>query len=297
MIHSMTGFGDAADERDGSRYLVEIKSLNNRYFKPTIKLPDAVSGLEPEIESALRKRTGRGSVIYALRMKSAEPAAGARIDVEALRAYVGQLAQAGFEVREPERLMFLPGVIVAPTAADAESADDSALDRHREIVLRLTREAADKLLAMRRREGESLMEDLAIHLGVISEHLGAIRDRAGGVVEQYHERLLARVNELLAKAELSVVQGDLLKEVAVFAERSDISEELHRLGHHVEQFGAACRGDAEEYVGRKLDFITQEMLREANTIGSKAGDPEIAGRIVDIKGAIDRLKEQVQNVE
>ena len=292
----MTGFGDAAAERDGSRYLVEIKSLNNRYFKPTIKLPDAVSGLEPEIESVLRKRTGRGSVIYALRMKSAETTAEARIDVEALRAYVGQLAEAGFEVREPERLMFLPGVVVSPSA-DAEVADDATLDKHREIVLRLTREAADKLLAMRRREGESLMTDLMTHTKVISENLSAIRDRAGGVVEQYHDRLLARVNELLAKAELSVVRGDLLKEVAVFAERSDISEELHRLSHHVEQFESACRGDAEEYVGRKLDFITQEMLREANTIGSKAADPEIAGRIVEIKGAIDRLKEQVQNVE
>ena len=299
MIYSMTGFGDAADEANGSRYAVEIKSLNNRYFKPSIKLPEAVSGLEPEIETVLRHKAGRGSVIYSLRMKSADAmlggATGARIDVEALRAYVGQLTQAGFEVREPERLMFLPGVILSGDAA--ESADEGDLDRHREIVLRLTREAADKLLAMRRREGESLLGDLMTHTNMIATNLSAIRDRAGGVVEQYYDRLVSRVNELLAKAELSVDRNDMLKEVAVFAERSDISEELHRLRHHVEQFEAACRGDAETSVGRKLDFIAQEMLREANTIGSKAGDPEIAGRVVEIKGAIDRLKEQVQNVE
>ena len=297
MIYSMTGFGDASDEAGGSRYSVEIKSLNNRYFKPSIKLPEAVSGLEPEIETVLRHKAGRGSVIYSLRMRSADATpTGARIDVEALRAYVGQLAQAGFEVREPERLMFLPGVILSGDAAEP-AADDGDLDRHREIVLRLTHEAADKLLAMRRREGESLLGDLMTHTNVIAANLSAIRDRAGGVVEQYYDRLVARVNELLAKAELSVDRSDLLKEVAVFAERSDISEELHRLSHHVEQFEAACRGDAEQHVGRKLDFIAQEMLREANTIGSKAGDPEIAGRVVEIKGAIDRLKEQVQNVE
>ena len=296
MIYSMTGFGDASDEAGGSRYSVEIKSLNNRYFKPSIKLPDAVSGLEPEIETVLRNKAGRGSVIYALRMKSADATpGGARIDVEALRAYVGQLAQAGFEVREPERLMVLPGVILSGDAADPAADDD--LDRHRAVVLRLTHEAADKLLAMRRREGESLLGDLMTHTSVIASNLSAIRDRAGGVVEQYYDRLVVRVNELLAKAELSVDRSELLKEVAVFAERSDISEELHRLSHHVEQFEAACKGDAEQHVGRKLDFIAQEMLREANTIGSKAGDPEIAGRVVEIKGAIDRLKEQVQNVE
>lgn len=294
MIYSMTGFGDAAAERAGSHYLVEIKSLNNRYFKPTIRLPDAVSSLEAEIESVLRKRVGRGSVVFTLRMKAAGADSPAQINVEMLRSYIAQLGQAGFVVSEVDRLLLLPGVLVS---ADDLPDDTTELDRHRGIILDLTQKAADKLLDMRRREGQALLGDLMLHTRRIVEHLEGVRARAGGVVEQYYDRLTARVAELMARAELKVAQQDLLKEVAVFAERSDISEELHRLAHHVQQFEDAIKSEDGEHVGRKLDFIAQEMLREANTIGSKANDAEIAGHIVEIKGAIDRLKEQVQNVE
>lgn len=293
MIYSMTGFGDAAAERDGSRYLVEIKSLNNRYFKPTIRLPEAVSALEAEIESVLRKRIGRGSVVYTLKMKSAESDAPSRINTDALRSYVEQLSGAGFRVSEPDRLLTLPGVIRSGEMED----QTSEVARHREIVLDLTRQAVQKLLDMRGREGEALLDDLLLHTRRIAEHLEGVRARAGGVVEQYYDRLVARVNELMARAQLKVSEQDLLKEVAVFAERSDISEELARLAHHVQQFEDAVREENGAHVGRKLDFIAQEMLREANTIGSKANDADVAGHIVEIKGAIDRLKEQVQNVE
>ncbi len=303
MIFSMTGFGDAAAERGGHRYLVEIKSLNNRYFKPTIRLPDALGGLEAEIESILRRKLGRGSVVYALRMKAADaPAVEAappvvNVNVEALKAYVAALTQAGFAVSEPERLMTLPGVVTPPGVPDEEADDETNLDAHRDIVLDLTEKAVANLQAMRRREGAMLLDDLMQHTGVIAGHLSAIRDRAGSVVAQYHDKLLARVNELMAKAELNIAKSDLIKEVAIFAERSDISEELSRLQHHVDQFEADVRDADQPHVGRKLDFIAQEMLREANTIGSKANDADIAVRIVEIKGSIDRLKEQVQNVE
>jgi uncharacterized protein (TIGR00255 family) len=294
MIYSMTGFGDAAAEREGSRYLVEIKSLNNRYFKPSIRLPESISALEAEIESILRKRVGRGSIVYTLKMKAAETRSPSQINREILHSYVTQLAEAGFHVTDPDRLLFLPGVLESAGDSDEETR---GVDRHRRIILDLTERAADKLLAMRKQEGESLRQDLMAHTRRIAEHLEGVRGRAGGVVEQYYDKLVSRVNELMAKAELKVAQQDLLKEVAVFAERSDISEELHRLAHHVQQFEDAVTSDDGEHVGRKLDFIAQEMLREANTIGSKANDAEIAGHIVEIKGAIDRLKEQVQNVE
>ena len=119
--------------------------------------------------------------------------------------------------------------------------------------------------------------------------------RAPLVIEEYHKRLTQRVNILLSKAELQVSQNDLLKEIAVFAERADISEEINRLTTHLDAFEHACKDG--EHAGRKLDFIAQEMLREANTIASKANNADIARHIVEIKGAIDRLKEQVQNVE
>ena len=148
---------------------------------------------------------------------------------------------------------------------------------------------------MRQREGQSLFSDLMKHKQVIATSLKEIEKRAPFVIDEYHKRLSQRVNQLLSKAELQVNQSDLLKEVAVFAERADISEEIQRLTSHLDAFEHACRSG--EHAGRKLDFITQEMLREANTIASKANDATIATHIVEIKGAIDRLKEQVQNVE
>ena len=148
---------------------------------------------------------------------------------------------------------------------------------------------------MRQREGENLFKELMRHVTLIGDNLKEIAKRAPAVVEDYHKRLSQRVAQLLSKAELQVSQPDLIKEVAVFAERADIAEEIQRLTSHLGAFEEACRTDA--HAGRKLDFITQEMLREANTIASKANDAQIAKHIVEIKGAIDRLKEQVQNVE
>ena len=141
-----------------------------------------------------------------------------------------------------------------------------------------------------------LFNELMKHVNVIASSLKEIEKRAPQVIDDYHKRLSTqRVNQLLAKAELQVSQADLIKEVAVFAERADIAEEIQRLTTHLEAFEEACRTG--EHAGRKLDFIAQEMLREANTIASKANDAQIAKHIVEIKGAIDRLKEQVQNVE
>ena len=148
---------------------------------------------------------------------------------------------------------------------------------------------------MRQREGQALFNDLMKHAKVIQQSLGEISKRAPFVIDDYHKRLLQRVNQLMSKAELQVSQQDLLREVAVFAERADISEEIQRLTTHLDSFEQSCRSG--EHAGRKLDFITQEMLREANTIASKANDADIARHIVEIKGSIDRLKEQVQNVE
>ncbi len=163
------------------------------------------------------------------------------------------------------------------------------------MIREMTVKAVIKLNAMRSREGEALFNDLMKHKTVIAVNLAEIAARAPFVIDDYHKRLSQRVNLLISKAELTVNQSDLLREVAVFAERADISEEIQRLTSHLDAFEQACR--TSEHSGRKLDFITQEMLREANTIASKANDATIAKHIVEIKGAIDRLKEQVQNVE
>ncbi len=293
MIVSMTGFGDATAERAGTHYAVEIRSLNNRFFKPVIKLPDAISGLEPELESTLRERLGRGSITYIFKMRSDSAEAAYHINTGALKAYVDQLRTIQgldrFVTIDLASLVQLPGVCQEPR----DESDEIAA--HGDVVRELTTAAVAKLQAMREREGRALFDELMRHVNVIAKSLADIATRAPAVVEDYHKRLQQRVNQLLAKAELRVDETALIREVAVFAERADVAEEIQRLTSHLSAFEEACRQD--EHAGRKLDFIAQEMLREANTIGSKANDAAIARSIVEIKGAIDRLKEQVQNVE
>lgn len=292
MIVSMTGFGDAATERAGTHYSVEIRSLNNRFFKSVIRLPDALSSLEPEIEATLREKLGRGSITYTLNIKIASGEAGASLNVGVLDSYLSQLAplkaKYGATV-ELSSLLQLPGVMEDAVA----SGDDT--EAHQAVIRDLTTTAIVKLIEMRQREGRALFDDLYKHVTIINTSLVEIGKRAPFVVDEYHKKLAARVNQLMAKAELKVNETDLIKEVALFAERADISEEIQRLSEHMRAFEHECRHS--EHAGRKLDFITQEMLREANTIASKANDAAIARNIVEIKGAIDRLKEQVQNVE
>lgn len=293
MIVSMTGFGDATAEREGVHYAVEVRSLNNRFFKSVIKLPDSVSGLEPELESMLREKLGRGSITYILKVRSGSADAAYHINTDALNSYLAQLQAVkglgGSAMIDLAALLQLPGVCQEPRD------DHDELERHGPVIRDLSAKAIEKLHGMRKREGESLFADLMKHATVIKQSLGEIAKRAPFVIDDYHKRLSQRVNQLLSKAELQVNQQDLLKEVAVFAERADISEEIQRLTTHLDAFEQSCRSG--EHAGRKLDFITQEMLREANTIASKANDAQIAKHIVEIKGAIDRLKEQVQNVE
>jgi uncharacterized protein (TIGR00255 family) len=293
MIVSMTGFGDASTQRDGTHYSVEIRSLNNRFFKPVLKLPESLSGLEPELETMLRKELQRGSITYVLKMRLAGAEAAHVLNTEVLAAYLAQIRSvahlADGATLDLGSVLALPGVCQEPVD------ESDHLERHGPVVRELTSQAIGKLNAMRRREGEALFEDLVRNARLISDCLDEVRVRAPLVIEEYHKRLLLRVNQLLGKAELQVNQPDLLKEVALFAERADISEELQRLSHHLASFEQTCR--SADHAGRKLDFITQEMLREANTIASKANDALIGAKIVEIKGAIDRLKEQVQNVE
>ncbi|HUB24373.1 MAG TPA: YicC/YloC family endoribonuclease [Tepidisphaeraceae bacterium] len=293
MIVSMTGFGDASAEHNGAHYAVEIRALNNRFFKPVIKLPDNVSGLEPEIETLLRTRLVRGSITFILKMRMDSAAAAYHINRDALQAYLRQLQSLdGLEKStriDLASLLALPGVCQEPR----DESDEIAA--HGDTIRTLAATAIDRVIAMRQREGELLRDDLLKHVRQISELLDAVKTRAPFVIQDYHKRLAQRVNELMRTAELKVNESDLIKEVAVFAERADIAEEVQRLRSHLDAFESSC--DRAEHAGRKLDFITQEMLREANTIASKANDAAIATHIVEIKGAIDRLKEQVQNVE
>jgi uncharacterized protein (TIGR00255 family) len=195
----------------------------------------------------------------------------------------------GMPLKMSEMLAGMPGVCESPAATE------ELRPRQWEIIERLTNSVLDSVAAMRREEGESLRRDLLSFCGAIRERLSTVTARAPTVIDEYHQRLRTRVSALLKTAELELESETLSREVAVFAERCDISEELSRLSSHLDQFAELC--DREEQVGRTLDFLTQELLREANTIASKSNDAVIVRNVVEIKGLIDRLREQVQNVE
>ena len=294
MIRSMTGFGAASHEQDGARYSVEIRSVNNRFFKAVMRLPGEFDSLEPDIESLVMRRLTRGSATVTVRYTEISSRAVARINVAALEAYASQLRSAAAsglsnEIRITD-LLGLPGVVSDDRAA-------AISEQARPIVMRLVNEACDALLAMREREGEALRALLADFGAQIQTRLDQVRVRAPEVVAGYQERLRARLAAALKDLGASVGDADIVREVAIFAERSDIAEEIARLGGHVEQFRAVIEPSNPQPAGRTLDFLAQEMLREANTIASKSGDGEISRRVVEIKTAIDRIKEQAQNAE
>lgn len=294
MLTSMTGFGAATADDHGMSCAVEVRSVNNRFFKAVIKLPDRLALLEPEIDRTLRESIIRGSLVLTVAVKDQMAAGAVQINAQVLKTYVDQIkalegAFGGSTSVDLPTLLNLPGVI--------EAGEDTSeyVATHQGLVMRLVKEGLAKLTEMRRREGAALWADLQRHVIVIRESLAKITEHAPQVAREYHEKLKNRVTQMVSDAKLSLSDTDLLREVALFADRADISEEISRLGGHVEQFMHVCQ--KEDQAGRKLDFISQEMLREANTIASKANHSGIARLTVDIKSAIDRIKEQVQNVE
>ncbi len=299
MIRSMTGFGEALEQVDGVHYAVELRSLNNRYFKANIRLPDELADLEGELESHLRRRLSRGSITVVVKMRMSDALAVHKINDAALLAYLGHLETIHGKVQNREHAIHidLTALLALPGVLQPSEDEQAILGRARSVLARLIDDACDKLGAMRATEGEQLAADFRHHSQQIRQRLTSIEGRTGQVLEEYHERLRSRVNDLMAKAQLQLNETDLIRELAVFAERSDISEELSRLAGHLEQFEQVIGSDDGEPAGRVLDFIAQEMLREANTIGSKSNDVPISRAIVEVKGSIDRIKEQVQNVE
>lgn len=297
MIHSMTGFGEASDGANGIGFTLELRSLNNKFFKLSTRLPDELTGLEAELEQALRKQVARGSFVLTVKVKVDDERAASHINESVLLSYLGHLETVRSKVHDQAVNIDLTQLLALPGVLQPAFDEVRLIEEARPVVTTLLNQALGKLKQMRAVEGEALAKDLAGQLKVILDRLDVISERAPRVIDEYHDKLSKRVGELIAKAELKVNEPDLLKEVAVFADRADISEELTRLSGHVDQFREVLGADADEPVGRTLDFLAQEMLRESNTIGSKCNDAQISRCVVELKSAIDRIKEQVQNVE
>lgn len=290
----MTGYGSGEHTEGGISYALEIRSVNHRYLKLSIKLPETLQFLEPDIEKLVRAALSRGSVQVALKTRSADATGAKPINRAAMEHYIRELSAVGMPAGtaatiDLAALASLPGVCEAPEQTE------ELRESQRTIVLALVKRVIAELQKMRAEEGAALRSHLAECCTLVRKELAKVKGRAPAVIDEYHQRLTQRVAALMQEAKLDLQADALAKEVALYAERSDISEEVTRLSAHLNQFDELVQ--RKEPVGRTLDFLTQEMLREANTIGSKSNDAEIARSVVEIKGAIDRLKEQVQNVE
>jgi uncharacterized protein (TIGR00255 family) len=292
----MTGYGEARHQSDALTLSIELRAVNNRYLKVSVRAADPYHLLEPDFEKVIRQTIRRGTVQVHLRVERQYTPQDFRINAVALRSYVGQLREVVGELGlrdSPDAwlgpMLALPGVVPEPGAAPHMLEEDWP------VFEKVLQDALGRLQAMRQEEGRAMAQELLQHRDFIAGQLERIRGRAPGVVEDYRSRLHDRVRKLLAELNVDIDRNELIKEVAIFAERSDIAEEVVRLASHLEQFQEFLKEP--ESTGRKLEFLTQEMFREANTIGSKASDVEISRHVVEIKGALEKIRELVQNVE
>lgn len=291
MLRSMTGFGSASTRQDGISLRVEIRTVNNRFYKSSIRLPDSLQSLEAEIDAHISNHFSRGSVTVNVKYVDTSEQGVASINTKALGNYINQLREMDGSISiDASRLLQLPGVLI-------NDSTEEIVARVKPLLEPLLVNACDSVIEMRGREGQVLEQDLDKQLSTIKDHLAYIKERAPKIVLEYQNRLHQRMQGLLAELGKKVAEEDLLREVAIFAERTDIAEEISRLAGHLEQFGELVGRAANEPIGRTLDFLAQEMLRESNTIASKCLDGDTSRRIVEVKGAIDRIKEQVQNAE
>jgi uncharacterized protein (TIGR00255 family) len=296
MLLSMTGYGEARHQDDRLFLAIELRSLNNRYLKVAVRASEPYHLLEPEFEKVVRRWIRRGTVTIHMRCERAVVPSDFKINAVALRSYIGQIRDVceAMNLRDKSELLLaqalaLPGVAPEPGGVGHDIHEDWP------IVERVLEEALARLQAMRQEEGRAMSEELLQLRTQVAAQLDRIRERIPHVVACFRDRLHDRVRQLLAEEGVQLDPADLIREAAIFAERSDIAEEVTRLDSHLDQFRDAM--NESESPGRKLEFLTQEMFREANTIGSKAGDVEIARHAVEIKTTLERIRELVQNIE
>jgi uncharacterized protein (TIGR00255 family) len=291
---SMTGHGEAHRHERNVVVAVELRTINNRYFKLNVRSSENYAALEPQIEDVVRQRVRRGTVQVTLRVDRDPTPDDYVLNEVVLASYRQQLERMHerlhiAEIVRLETLLSLPGVI------NEKYSHDDAIESEWPIVKETLLEALTKLDQMRQEEGRAMTADLTANCEVLSASLANVEQRAPTVVENYRSRITERLNKLLSELGVSVQPSDIIREVGLFADRSDISEETVRLRSHLEQFASFM--DEQESNGRKLDFLIQEMFRETNTIGSKSNDAEISRHVVEMKTAIERMREMIQNVE
>jgi uncharacterized protein (TIGR00255 family) len=293
MIRSMTGFGSAEAVTPAGRFRVEARAVNHRYAEVVVRLPRELAALEDRVRGAIQGRVLRGRVeVSIMRDERAGRTRTVRSDADLARAY----AQALRELADVLGVPYDVGVSLIATFPDVLKVEEAREDLEAlwPAVEEAVEEAVAALVAMREAEGRRLAQDLQARLDRVEERVSQVERRAPAVAADHAQRLRQRLAQLLG--EVPVDEQRMAMEVAVWAERADVSEELTRLRSHLAQFRHDLTA-ASGAVGRRLEFILQEMVREATTIGAKANDLEIARAVIAIKSELESLREQVQNIE
>jgi uncharacterized protein (TIGR00255 family) len=296
VLCSMTGYGEATHQGDGLQLAIELRSVNNRYLKVSLRATEPYNLLEAEFEKVIRRLVRRGTIQVHLRLQRQYSAGDFQVNPTALRSYVEQVRHIADELGMVDHGQSLLGQVLAlPGVAPEPATAPMRLEEEWPLMERVLEQALQRLQAMRQEEGRAMTLELLGHRDHIAAELDKIRRRIPEVAGGYRDRLLERVRSLLTELDVHIDRSDLIKEVAIYAERSDIAEEVVRLASHLDQFQEIV--NEPESAGRKLEFLTQEMFRETNTIGSKASDVEISRHVVEIKGTLEKIRELVQNVE
>ncbi|MBN1442188.1 MAG: YicC family protein [Planctomycetes bacterium] len=290
----MTGYGEAAAEAERFLLSAEIKSVNNRFLKIASKIPEEISWVQNELEDRVRKRLLRGSVFFTVRFEPRQTADLYEIDRSVLEKYLDSLRSLSQEL-SPSESIEIKDVLLLPGVVNSEEALRLGKQEVLPVAIDVMDRAIEDLLSMRRLEGQNLEVDLRARCVRMRDLLQDVRKAAPRAIEEYQQKLDQRVRQLLGDQQAVLGPEDILKEVAILAERSDISEEIARMDSHLQQFSDAL--DSQQPVGRRLEFILQEMFRESNTMGAKATSAELALSVVELKSEVDRVKEQVLNIE
>ena len=296
MIRSMTGFGAADGEVGGQRLSVEIRSVNHRYFSPSIKLPSAIARWEGDVRDALRRGVSRGHVSLSARFERDEQESSVALPIDETRfaAYVTQLRELQTryslaDTLDVATILRMPEVFAAATPREELTADAGPQ------VVAIVDRAVEALLVMRVAEGARLVQYLDERLAMIESALARIAVRAPERVTEQRDRLRNAVRDLTSG--FSVDETRLAQEIALLADRLDVQEELSRFNAHIDAFRGALKSGQADGVGKRLGFLLQEMLREANTTGSKGNDAAIVADVLLVKEELERIREQVENLE
>ncbi len=291
MIKSMTGYGRAKLSKDDREYQIEIKSVNHRYLDISVRIPKQLSYLEETIKKEIAKKVKRGKIdVFVTFENNSLEGKEIKINTELAKAYIDELKK----LAEKENILSdiqVTEISKYPDVLNIQSSQDD--EKITEEVLETVTIATDNLVQMRETEGNKISEDLLKRLNIINKKVEEIAKLSTGLIEEYVVKLEERINEILKNQEIDKTR--LAQEVVIYADKCSIEEEVTRLNSHISQFKNLLNSN--EAIGKKLDFIIQEMNRETNTIGSKANNLEITNGVIDIKTEIEDIREQVQNIE